>query len=349
MSQLHIKNHYVPECYLKGWANSHKKVHVYRTLVSHSRIPVWKQYSISAVAYQKHLYTQITSGNESDDLEKWLDREFESPSTPAIEKAIANKDLSPNDWDLLIKFLAAQDVRTPTRLREHVQRTEKILSETLEETLNSLQEKLESGRTEDLKREPNIQDSIPLKITTHFEENSETGILKAETYAGRSTWIHSIKHTLDKTREVLHLHEWSIVKPAKGYCWPTSDNPVVKINYYGPDKYDLRGGWGKKKGNIIFPISPEHAMFVQIGDAPIPNGSRLSIEQTKEFIKFIVENAHRKIFSHTPEKEIPLLRPRIVNPRMLKREEEGIQEWHDINSSKEREYLASNRTMKSKL
>ena len=211
--------------------------------------------------------------------------------------------------------------------------------------MNELQKKLDSCNIEELKRQSTSHESepFPLKVTTHFEGDAETGLLKAETYAGRSTWIFSIKHLLENTRKVLHSHEWSIVKPAKGYYWPTSDNPVVKLNYYSPGKYDLRGGWGREKGNIIFPIGPEHAMFVQIGDRPIPNGSRLSIEQTKMFRKVIAENAHRKIFSHKHDKEVPSLRSRIIAPQKLKRELEEMQLWHDINSSMERQYLISNR------
>ncbi len=37
-----------------------------------------------------------------------------------------------------------------------------------------------------------------------------------------------------------------------------SDNPVIKLNYLNQNEYDLKGGWGKEKGNIIFPIGPDH-------------------------------------------------------------------------------------------
>jgi hypothetical protein len=145
-------------------------------------------------------------------------------------------------------------------------------------------------------------------------------------------------------RKVLHSHKWSIVKPAEGYFWPTSDNPVVKLNYYSHGNYDLKGGWEVKRGNIFFPIDPDHAMFVQIGDKPLQKNTRLSEYQTKELIKCVVENSHRKIFSHSENMDIPLLRKRIVDPVKLSIENREMQDWHELNSKMELEYIASNRS-----
>jgi Protein of unknown function (DUF4238) len=333
VNQLHVKNHFVPECYLKRWTNSDGKVFVYRTLVEHEQVPVWKPHSVSAIAYQKHLYTQKISGSDSDELESWFDREFESPANEVLDKATSASRLTSGDWEILIKFLAAQDVRTPARLLEHLQRAHKEIPEVLESVLNELKGKLDSGELDALKKQSTApsSDAFPLKVTTHFEEGSDTGTLKAETYIGRSTWIHSIKHLLEHTRKVLHAHKWSIVMPAEGYYWPTSDNPVVKLNYYSVGNYDLKGGWGVKNGNIFFPIGPQHAMFVQIGDKSVQKNTRLSESHTREFIKFVVENSHRKIFSHAKNMDIPLLRKRIVDPLRLSIEKEEVEKWHESN------------------
>ena len=211
--------------------------------------------------------------------------------------------------------------------------------------MNKLEAKLDKGDVDDLKRTEGrpVINTFPLKVTTKIEDGADVGFLKAETYVGRSTWLHSIRHVLNNTRKILHAHKWSIVKPALGYFWPTSDNPVVKLNYYSPGDYDLKGGWGVNKGNIFFPIDPEHAMFVQIGDKPIQKNARLSEDQTKEFISFIVENSHRKIFSHFEDNSIPLLRKRIVDSERLSRENNEMKEWHQLNANMEREYIQSNR------
>ena len=342
MNQLRVKNHFVPECYLKRWINSNNKIWVYKTLVSYKAVPAWRNYSPAAIAYHKHLYTRIISGSETDEIEKWLDNEFESPANEVLEKVVSDQRLSSDDWQILIRFLAAQDVRTPARLLEHLKRATKELPEVLKGTLGNLKETLGKGNVSllDQKEKSKIGSKyMPLKITTVFKEGSDVCTLKAESYVGRSTWIFSIKHLLENTEKVLHTHKWTIVKPAQGYYWFTSDNPVIKLNYTNPNNYDLRGGWGKNKGNIIFPIAPEHAMYVQIGDRPPLKGSRMSIAQTKEIRKIIAENSYRMILSDKKDSEILVFRKRIVDSEILNNEVKAMQDWHNKNSILEREYF----------
>jgi len=346
MSELHIKNHFVPECYLKRWKDSDNKICVYRILVNHSNVPIWKRYSVSSIAYHKHLYTQMVSGTESDALEKWLDKEYEFPANDVLEKAVLEKRLSPDDWDILIRFLAAQDVRTPARLYEHLKHYNEMLPEILQDTLDKLKVKLEKNGIVALKKQSlpeKNSDLIPLKITKQLKPEKNNGILKLESYVGRSTWIYSIKHLLKNTEKILHKHKWSIVKPAKDYNWFTSDNPVIKLNYINSNNYDLKGGWGKKKGNIFFPIGPYHAMFVQIGDRPIPKNTRLTVTQTKEFRKFIAENSHRMIYSNFFDNIIQYMKPRQIDSVQFRKEKQEMERWHDINSKMEMDYIKSNK------
>ena len=142
MGELHIKNHFVPECYLKRWADSDQQICFYRTLVSHESVPVWKKRSAAAIAYHRHLYTSVLSGEESDELEKWFDSEYETPANEALEKVVLNQRLTVNDWHILIKFLAAQDVRTPARLYEHMRGSKESLPKILEDTLKKLKKNL---------------------------------------------------------------------------------------------------------------------------------------------------------------------------------------------------------------
>src|SRR5690606_5187626 len=122
----------------------------------------------------------------------------------------------------------------------------------------------------------------------------------------------------------------------------TSDNPVVKLNYYGNGKYDLKGGWANEKGNIIFPLDPEHAMYVQIGERSFPRGARLSEEQTVGIRRFIAENAHRKIFSCSEDPEILNLRERLIDPERIRKEKGILKDWHERNAELELKYLKSN-------
>ena len=310
-------------------------------MVHHAQVPVWRKSPTSSVAHQKNLYTQIVSGKARDDLEIWFDTEFESPASVVLDKVTNEAGLSKKDWSILIQFLAAQDVRTPFRMLEHLNLLEKILPEEFEKMLEAVAEELEEFKHLNILAGNSTKDlpSFPIKITPQSSERSNKINLKVETYSGRSTWIHSIKHLLTETSLILHKHQWTIIKPSKGYFWPTSDNPVVKINYYKPGNYDLKGGWGVENGNILFPIDPEHAMFVQIGKRPIQKNKRVSEDLTKELIQIIAINAHRSIFCNQINDEIPAIRPREVNPDKCDKEREAIQRWQDSNSDLERKYF----------
>ena len=284
----------------------------------------------------------MVAGVESDELERWIDKEYESPANAVLDKVVSEQRLSPDDWNILIRFLAAQDVRTPSRLFEHIKRYNETLPDILQSTLNRLANKLERNGIASSSEKPtsdNKSSLIPLKVTTEIIPGEKDGVIKVESYVGRSTWIYSIKYLLENTEKILHEHKWTIVKPAKGYFWFTSDNPVIKLNFTSPKSYDLQGGWGKKKGNIIFPIGPDHAMFVQIGDRPMPKGTRLTVDQTKLFRKIMAENAHRMVFSNFFDMDIIGIRQRIVDSIRFRDEKIEMEQWHDKNLQLEMEYL----------
>jgi hypothetical protein len=113
---MHRDNHYVPRSYLKRWTHDGSRLWLYRVLVPHARVPLWRETSTRGITYHEHLYTRVAASGESDEIERWLDAEFDAPAEEAIAKAVANKRLSPHDWRLLARFFAAQDVRTPARL-----------------------------------------------------------------------------------------------------------------------------------------------------------------------------------------------------------------------------------------
>jgi len=344
MEQIHKKNHYVPRGYLKNWQDSEGKVAVYRTLVERSDIPLWRKRSVAAVAYQNHLYTRVVASKESDEVEQWFDKNFESPSMPVIKKVINNDRLSVEDWRILIRFLAAQDVRTPFRMIEHIKRFQEFIPETLAEIMKNLPQRMVESKISGIALDSNKNSSLlPLKVTSELVAGADQGFIKAETYVGRASWIFGMKHLLEKTINILYSHKWTIVAPAEGYDWFTSDNPVVKLNYQTADQYDLHGGWGVKNGNIFFPLGPKHAMFVQIGCYPPKRGSRLDVDLTRAMRKFSAENAYRYVFSNKFDPEISHIRERTVDQESLRREREMFSAWHEENAQQEVEFFRENK------
>jgi hypothetical protein len=120
--QISKDNHYVPQLYLKRWANE-GRVWTYRLLVPHPKCPVWRPYSLGAIGKQAHLYTKMTLSGESDEFERWLCEDFETPAEAVIDRVITDSRLTSKDWQILIRFAAALDARTPARLVEMLRRT----------------------------------------------------------------------------------------------------------------------------------------------------------------------------------------------------------------------------------
>lgn len=75
---FHRDNHFVPLGYLKPWELPDGKIWTYRILVPHKNVPIWKRASKKAVGWHSHLYTQMVAGQETDDVERWFDHEFEN-------------------------------------------------------------------------------------------------------------------------------------------------------------------------------------------------------------------------------------------------------------------------------
>ncbi len=77
-------NHFVPQLYLKNFATISGEAHEYRILVSHKNVPVWKTVNVAGPGYEKNLYSRIVRGEETDDIEQWLNRDFESPASETL-------------------------------------------------------------------------------------------------------------------------------------------------------------------------------------------------------------------------------------------------------------------------
>ena len=341
-ADFHRDNHYVPCEYLKAWESSPGRVWVYRILVSHTKVPLWSEKSIRGIAYHAHLYTRLAVGGTTDEIEQWFDREYETPAAGVLRKVTSNACLEPSDWRVLISFLAAQDVRTPARLVEFLQRCYKSYPDFFQNTLQKSVQKLESmkARGEEIRVAPlPSAEYFPLRVTTEIQPGQEFGTIKAETVVGRALWISSIKHLLSKTAEVLQQHRWTIMTAPKGVEWFTSDDPVIRLNFHNTTRYDFGGGWGSKGTEIFMPISPNHLLYTQVGVRPPLRGTQFSPAQAEIIRRCIAEHAHRLILASKPDANIVSLRPRTVNADLVKHENAQWAKWHEEQTEAERKLM----------
>jgi len=115
-------NHYVPCMYLKRFQSSPGWIYRYDILVPHVQYPVWTEKPLDRVASANDLYTSVKDGQEDDAHEKWLNTVFETPAEDALQRAASGSSMTKGDWSRLVRFIAAQDVRTPVRLLEELKR-----------------------------------------------------------------------------------------------------------------------------------------------------------------------------------------------------------------------------------
>ena len=340
---MHRDNQYVPRSYLKRWTYDGSRLWSYRVLVRHASVPLWRETSTRGVAYHQHLYTKAAASGESDEIERWLDAEFEAPAEEAIAKVVSDRRLSARDWRLLARFLAAQDVRTPARLMELMTRWSASLPELIQSTITESVAQLEAmtpSERASLGASIPPRDDLPFRVCVERRPGETGGWLKGETVSGRGLWLWSMRHLLSgDALDALCQHRWTILTPPDGVTWFTSDDPVLKVNFNSLTDYTFGGGWGSVGTDLLLPLGPRHLLFTQIG-RPVPSrGTQMPADKAAVVRRLVAEHAHRYIFASAPNPFVEHARPRTVNPDELKREMVEWQRWHAEQTAAERKLM----------
>lgn len=327
----------MPKLYLKNFATASGEVHEYRILVSHARVPVWKPVNVAGTGYEKNLYTRIVRGEEADDIEQWLSRDFESPAKEPLQKVLANRELLQSDWEVLIRFLASQIVRTPAFLIKNLPLWNRMAQAGLEHTFKDLEARLRkakaSGQNIIHDAAPHTE-YLPMRIERKDLPDEKKVQLTANMVVGRGLWFYSMKHMLTKTLKVLYKHRWTILEAPAGLSWFTSDDPVVCLNFRSESNYDFGGGWDRDRGIILFPLSPCHLMFTEIGAGSYPRKIQ-SRYRARLFRRIIAEHAHRRIYSLAEDSKVPQLKPRTVDAITFQKEKALWAAWYEDQSRAE--------------
>lgn len=332
-------NHYVPQMYLKAWANENK-IWAYSLLVSDPKVPHWKKESIKNTAFRKDLYTNIgNNNNESDTIEHFLDKNFESPAMIPLKKAIEGSSLSKDDLIILSRFVASQCVRTPAWYIKNLKQWGNTLPQIFEDTLNKLANEMSNMDINDIKLNKSSINTnyFPLKVTRTGKVVDDKELIEVNSYIGKSMWFFAINHILTKTCTLLNKHNWRVITAAPGISWPTSDDPVICLNFYNNNNYDFNGGWDNEGSEIILPISPTKILYTQVGkDCRL---KQFDLKTSHLIKKLIIEHAHRKIYCNSPQKNMRNLRERVEDPLIFKEEETMLKNWYSTYVETESEFI----------
>ncbi|WP_095146929.1 DUF4238 domain-containing protein [Pseudomonas sp. Irchel s3b6] len=328
MQQLRKDNHYVPRLYLKQWANA-GQISTYRLLVASENVPLWRKQSLKGIAFHQHLYTYLAGQEETDEFERWLDCEFEGPAEEAIRRVCGEERLLPEHWRRLVRFAVALDVRTPASLRQFIRKQNETLKSLMDETMQKSVHKMEEAlrKSEPLPNSLGENDALSLFNISIEPLPHGGGQIKAETIVGRRLWIWQMRHLLTQTIGRLPRQKWTILHAPPGMSWPTTDNPLVRLNFQDSKNYDFAGGWGVKNGDIILPLSPKHLLYTCIGRRVWDRGTIPDLGTFQLIRKIIIEHADRYVFAQEPS-DVHLIRPRFVCPTTYKNEVLAWQNWN---------------------
>lgn len=347
---LSRNNHYLAQMYLDAWKNDKNKVCVYHLLVPNENVPLWKYKSTRSVGSEDNFYITLNGVNgETDTFEKEFNEKYETPAMIPLKKAINGERLSVEDWYILIEFVACSIVRTPSFLLKVLADGNNKYAASFQEEVDNISKKISNMKVEDLKEDLKNEDNskenydlFPIRFTNMGEgNNKDTSIIKIETIIGKQFYFFIMDYLLKNTVKVLHSHKWGIIEMDESVMLPTSDNPVICLNYNSYEDYNFGGGWGKKNSNIIFPISPNKIMYTQVGVKCKPR-----IKANYKFSLFIkkitIEHSHRVIISKTEDTDITRQKKRYVNLEEYNREKKVWSDFHKEYLEKESEYINPN-------
>jgi hypothetical protein len=325
-NQITHDNHYIPQFYLKNWSQDGNSIYAYSLLVPDSRIPYWSRKSIKSTAVWNDFYTRNEGEKEVDDFEKWFAREFESPAKNVFEKLLNGHNLDNEQSLILSRFVSAQHLRTPARLNTLMAQWRTEMPQILEDTMQKVSKQIEA-HPQIISSQPQISEEvklIPIKVTV----NKDMQQVQVNSLIGKGMYLFALKHLLTKTVSAMEKHKWYVIHAANGVSFPTSDDPVICLNYNSGNDYDFNGGWGKKNGNVIMPISPTLLLITQIGSNIPFTKLDYTVQWSKFLRKIIIEHAHRYVYAIEPQKGMLAIKPRRVDGILYEMEKGILAGWH---------------------
>lgn len=334
-------NHYNSQMYLKEWECEKNKAMVYELLVSNEKVPLWRKVSIENLCSIDSLFVRLKNKEETDDIEQWFNEKYETPAMKPLNKARRGEKLTHDDIDKIVDFIACEIVRAPAFIERILKigksEGKKILESELTNIKKMKKEYISRNYSKNKKEYNN--EMFPTKITM-FNNNTkgEKISLKAETIIGKQFYLWIMKWLLENTAEVLHKHKWRIITVHENVKLPTSDDPVICLNYNNENDYNFGGGWGRENGNILFPISSNKIIYTQIGSENITD-LNVDYKTSRLFKKMIIEHAHMQIISSYEDVEVQNIRKRVVDCEEFKKEKEKWKKFQENYLKDESRYI----------
>lgn len=198
MNNISRDNHFVAQMYLEAWKNSNNKVWTYDLLVPNENCDLWSEKSTKLIASLQNFYINLKEKEEVDEMEKYLNEEFETPASILLKKAIRGGILSISDWRAIINYIGCQIVRTSAFVSKMLKTAKEDMESIFQQTVTELAEELNNisvGKFKSYssnKEYDNDNKMFPLKIVDTGIENNGKALIKIETIIGKSYYLYII-------------------------------------------------------------------------------------------------------------------------------------------------------------
>ena len=337
--QITHHNHFVPQFYLRYWSCDGKSIWDYKLVVENEREATWRLTSLRTACSWDDLYTQRIAGVDVDDIENYFCDKYESPASFVLKKIDAGSAVSKNDINCLVDYWLVQYFRTPTFMNKLMELVpgafDRVAAQIPRLIAGYLQEK-ESGTDR-----RNFSQVAPLEPFPYQPIEIDFDLKSAEVTSaislGRTSFLSSIaSHVNGVVGDRVRNCNWSIVRPPRGRCFITSDNPAIAYRVNSRNEIEVDGvGLGQSGTTLVLPLTPRAALFTRVGSQSSCIPEFLDDKQFDLFNEAIYKSAYRHIFSYQEIPDIERIFPRVVNKQVIAEDREVRNNWAEKQASLE--------------
>lgn len=254
-----IRNHYLPQFYLKSFTDNYGKLWVYYK----DRDEPIQQAPINT-AVEKHMYTlKAENGTIDDRIEREMLAPLEGAVSPVIKSLIEKKyklnDIEKDNLALFMSFMVTRVPRSIDTIREVADIYMHFSIQELAKDPAKIKEAFNH-----LKGEGKIPDGFNIKDLEKFlnEIDSKYRIEMDKEYATGM----SLVSTLEIYKYLLNMN-FCLCRAPSGSFFITSDYPLVATVKYPDGRALLGAGFGLPGVEVCFPISPDKCLYLNYNDS----------------------------------------------------------------------------------
>lgn len=337
--QITHHNHFVPQFYLRYWSCDDKSIWDYKVVVENEREKIWRLTSLRTACSWDDLYTQRVAGADVDDIENYFCNKYESPASIILKKIDAGFVISKNDIDCLVNYWLIQYFRTPSFMIKHAELVpdafDRVAAQIPRLIADYRREKVSGVDHGNSSRAISLEPFPDQPIEIDFDYKSEE--VTSSIALGRTSFLSSIPSLVNGTvGDKIRNYNWTIVRPPRGRCFITSDNPAVAYRVNLRNEIEFDGVGLERRGTtLVLPLTPEAALFSRVGSQSFSFPEYLDDKKFDLINEAICRSAYRHIFSKQEIPAIERIFPRVVNKQVIAEDREVRNIWAENQASLE--------------